>query len=486
MIVLQSASNRFNAEDIWTMDRDHFLHPYQHFDSFKRDGSLVIVEGEGCYVKDAEGQRYFDGIGGMWCVNVGYGRREIAEAMAEQAMQLSFSNTFVDTTNPPAAELAAKLAALAPGPLNHVAFATCGSTAVDTAIRLAHFYQSRAGRKSRRAIISRRNSYHGSSYLGMSVGMREGDQSQHFNYVTGLVHHLSAPYPYRRPEGMSLQEFSDFLVEEFRLKIEELGAETIAAFIAEPAQASGGVTVPPPGYLAGMRKLCTENGILFIADEVVVAFGRLGHMFASEDVFGIVPDIIVTAKGLTSGYIPLSAVIYSDAIHETISAPDPDVWFTHGFTYSGHPVACAVGLKNIEIIEREGLCENAAAVGDYLEERLGSLRDLPIVGDVRGKRLMMCVEYVQDKKTRERLPDEFNISKRISNACEAKGLLVRPIGHLDVLSPPLTITRAQVDFVVETLDGAIRQAADELVREGAILDGAQGGLLGHAKEEART
>jgi putrescine---pyruvate transaminase len=466
--MLQTANNRFNGQDLWQKDHDHFLHPYTHFDSFRKEGSLVIVEGEGCYLRDVSGKRYFDGIGGMWCVNVGYGRREIAEAMAEQAMQLCYSNVFVDVTNPPAAELAAKLAQLAPGSLNHVAFANSGSCAVDTAIRLAHFCQSRRGQPSRRYIISRKNSYHGSSYLGMTVGMREGDQSEHFKYVPDLVHHLSAPYPYRRPEGMTLEEFSDFLVEEFRQKIEQLGAENIAAFIAEPAQASGGVTIPPPNYLPRMRELCTQNGILFIADEVVVAFGRLGHMFASQAVFGFEPDIIVCAKGLTSGYIPFSAVIYSDAIHDSISAPDPDVWFTHGYTYAGHPVASAVALKNIEIIEREDLCGNATRVGDYLEERLSTLGDLPIVGDVRGKRLMMCVEYVKNKKTREKLPDDVHISKRISNICEANGLMVRPIGHLDVLSPPLIITRNDVDFVVETLGSAIRQVTDELVREGAI------------------
>jgi putrescine---pyruvate transaminase len=461
-------SNRFNAADLWQKDHDHFLHPYTHFDSFKKEGSLVIVEGDGCYLRDVNGKRYFDGIGGMWCVNVGYGRKEIAEAMAEQAMQLSYSNVFVDVTNPPAAELAAKLANLAPGSLNHVAFANSGSCAIDTAIRLVHFCQSRRGQKSRRYIISRKNSYHGSTYLGMTVGMREGDQSEHFNYVPDLVHHLSAPYPYRRPEGITLEQFSDFLVEEFRQKIEQLGAENIAAFIAEPAQASGGVTMPPPNYLPRMRELCTQNGILFIADEVVTAFGRLGHMFASQDVFGIEPDIIVCAKGLTSGYIPLSAVIYSDAVHDAISAPNPDVWFTHGFTYAGHPVASAVALKNIEIIEREDLCGNAARVGDYLEERLKPLADLPIVGDVRGKRLMMCVEYVKNKKTREKLPDDIHISKRISSICEDAGLMVRPIGHLDVLSPPLTITKDDVDFVADTLGKAIRQVTDELVREHII------------------
>ncbi len=463
--MLHRASNRFNAEDLWQKDHDHFLHPYTHFDSFKEEGSLVLVEGDGCYVKDADGRRYFDGIGGMWCVNAGYGRKEIAETMAEQALQLCYTTTFVDVTNAPAAELAAKLASLAPRGLNHVAFATSGSCGIDTAIRLAHYYQSRRGETERKYIISRKNSYHGSTYLGMTVGMRDGDQSPHFRYVNDLVHHLSAPYPYRRPDGMSLEEFSDFLVDEFRRKIETLGAGSIAAFIAEPAQASGGVTMPPPNYLPRMRKLCSENGILFIADEVVTAFGRLGHMFASEAEFGIVPDIIVTAKGLTSGYIPLSAVVYSNQIHEVISAPDAGAWFTHGYTYSGHPVACAVALKNIEIIEREDLCGNAARVGDYLEQRLAELEPLPIVGDVRGRRLMMCLEYVGDKETKQRLPDEVNISKRISNECEAHGLLVRPIGHLDVLSPPLIITKGQVDFIVDTLGAAIRKVTDQLVRE---------------------
>ena len=466
--MLHQVGNRFNAQELWQQDHDHVLHPYQHFDSFKKEGSLVLVEGDGCYVTDANGRRYLDGIGGMWCVNAGYGRKEIAETMAEQALQLCYTNFFVDVTNAPAARLAAKLAELAPGTLNHVAYATSGSCAVDTAIRMAHFYQSRRGQGTRRYVISRQNSYHGSTYLGMTVGKRDGDQSEHFKYIPDLVHHLSAPYPYRRPDGMSLEAFSDFLVDEFAAKIDEMGAENIACFIAEPAQASGGVTMPPPNYLPRMRELCTRHGILFIADEIVTAFGRLGHFFASEAEFGIIPDMILCAKGLTSGYIPLSAVIFSDEVYEGISAADPDVWFTHGYTYSGHPVACAVALKNIEIIEREDLCGNAARVGDYLERRLGELRDFDIVGDVRGRRLMMCVEYVKDKTTRERLPDSCNISKRISNACEADGLLVRPIGHLDVLSPPLTITREQVDFVVDTLKRAIIKATTELKAEGVI------------------
>lgn len=233
--MLHQAGNRFNAQELWQQDHDHFLHPYTHFDSFKAEGSLVLVEGEGCHVTDAERRRYFDGIGGMWCVNAYYGRKEIAETMAEQAMQLCYTTTFVDVTNAPAARLAAKLAELAPGSLNHVAFATSGSCAVDTAIRLAHYYHSRRGEPSRKYVISRQNSYHGSTYLGMTVGLRDGDQSPHFKYVPDLVHHLSAPYPYRRPEGMSLEAFSDFLVKEFADTIARLGAENIACFIAEPA-----------------------------------------------------------------------------------------------------------------------------------------------------------------------------------------------------------------------------------------------------------
>ncbi|MDE2445549.1 MAG: aminotransferase [Alphaproteobacteria bacterium] len=457
-----------DAGDIWEKDHKHLLHPFTHFDSFKVEGSLIITEANGCMIKDSNGNEYLDGLGGMWCVNVGYGRNEIAEVMADQARQLAYANPFVDMTNVPASELAAKLASLAPGNLNHVFFSLSGSCANDTAIRLAHFYHARRGEPSRTQIISRMNSYHGSTFLGMSVGNRAGDRVAQFQYINNLIHHLSAPYPYRRPEGMSEEQFTDFLVDEFKTKITQLGKENIAAFIAEPIQGSGGVVVPPKNYLKRMAAVAKENGILFIADEVVTAFGRLGHWFASEDEFGVVPDMIVCAKGLTSGYLPLGATIYSDEIHEGISAPGPDVWFAHGFTYSGHPVCCAVGLKNIEIIERENLLGHVRHVGDHFENRLRALESLPLVGQVRGKRLMMCVEYVADKSTKVPLADEINISKRISNMCELNGLLVRPIGHLDVMSPPLTLSLKQADFIVDTLGNAIEDVARDLKHEGLI------------------
>jgi putrescine---pyruvate transaminase len=264
---------------------------------------------------------------------------------------------------------------------------------------------------------------------------------------------------------MTEAAFCDALVAEFEVLIARVGADMIGGFFAEPIQASGGIIVPPDGYLRRMWQVCQRHDILFVADEVVTAFGRLGHWFSSLDVFGVQPDIICTAKGLTSGYIPLGALIFSDRIWEAM-ASDPDRWFTSGYTYAGHPVACAAGLKNIEIMEREDLLGNAARVGAVFQARLKGLEALPLVGQARGMGLMACVENVADKATKALLPDGVNESKRISNACEAMGLIVRPIGHLNVMSPPLTITETDVDFVVETLEKAIRQVTDDLTREG--------------------
>ncbi len=344
-------------------------------------------------------------------------------------------------------------------------FTTGGSTAVDTAVRMVWYYQSCQGRPEKTGIVARDHSYHGSTYLTQSVGKRPGDRVEEFRYKASGIFHLTPPNPYRRPEGMTEAQFCDALVAEFEALIAREGADRIGGFIAEPIQASGGVIVPPEGYLRRMAEVCRRHDILFIADEVVTAFGRLGHWFASEAEFGVIPDIITCAKGLTSGYVPLGAMIFSDRIWKAM-AEGGERWFTSGFTYSGHPVSCAVGLKNLEIIEREDLLGNAARVGDYFLERLKALEALPLVGQVRGRRLMVCVENVASKLTKEPLPDGVNESKRISDAAEAMGLMVRPIGHLNVMSPALTITEAQADFVAETLERAIRRVTDELVREG--------------------
>ena len=466
--------DQVDPKDIWQKDKDHFVHPWTHFDSFKKDGSLVMGRAEGAYVYDLSGKRYLDGIGGLWCVNIGYGRREIVDAIAAQAQRMAFFNPFVDTTNVPAAELAAKLASLAPGDLNKVFFTCGGSTANDTAVRIAHYYHAKRGHKSKKHIISRIDAYHGSTYLTGSITGRPGDRSPYLHFIEEWIHHVSSPNYYRAHEvlpngvgkGMSEQQFCDYLIAELEAKILEVGPDNIAAFFAEPVMGAGGVIVPPAGYHKRSLELCRRHDILYISDEVVTAFGRLGHFFASEAVFDIVPDMIVTAKGLTSGYQPLGAVIFSDRVYDAMAAADPDGWFTNGYTYSGHPVACAAALANIALMEREDLNGHVQKMGPYLGERLRSLLDLPIVGEVRGRQFMMCVENVMNKETREHFPDHVNIGKRISDHCERLGLIVRPLGALNVISPPLTLSKEEVDELVSLLRQGIEATLADLKAEG--------------------
>jgi adenosylmethionine-8-amino-7-oxononanoate aminotransferase len=463
---LPTSLDDYDRQDVWRKDHDHFLHPWAEFPRFEKHGSLVISEGEGAYVYDSDGKRYLDGIAGLWCVNIGYGNREMARTLAEQACRLPFFNTFVDTTNPPAAELAAKLAELAPAPLNHVFYGSGGSVANETAVRTAHFYFKRLGRPEKKLLISRKQAYHGSTYITMSLSGKPEEQAS-FHLATDLVHYVSAPDPYRRPQGSTLEGFCDQLVEELEAKILELGPEKVAAFFAEPILGAGGVIVPPPGYHRRTQEVCRKYDVLYVSDEVVTAFGRLGHMMASEPVFGLSPDIITCAKGISSGYVPLGATLISDAIHEVIRNPasQADCAFGHGFTYSGHALCCAVGLKNIEIIEREGICQRVRELGPYFEKRLATLVDLPLVGDVRGRDFMLCVENVADKQTKQLLPEKIDVGRRIADHCEERGVIVRPIGHLNVISPPLILTRDQIDTIVEVLREAILATADDLVRE---------------------
>ena len=457
---------KFDTPDLWRKDRDHCIHPWTDFSTFKEKGSDIIAESEGAYVIDSDGGRYLDGIGGLWCVNIGYGRQEMADAIAAQAKQLCYYSTFGHIASPPAATLAAKLAQLAPGSLNHAFFGTGGSMANDTAIRVIHFYFNRLGKKNKKHIISRVDGYHGSTYLTMSM---TGVAFDHigFDIIKDFIHHIPAPYGYRRPPGVSVEQFCDQKVADLENKILELGPENVACFIAEPIMGAGGVIVPPPGYHRRTWEVCQKYEVLYISDEVVTAFGRLGEMFASEAVFDVSPDILVCAKGISSGYLPLGATLFSDEIYDVISVPQAEgAMFTHGFTYSGHPVGCAAGNKNIEIIEREDICGHVREVGPYLEQQLATLLDLPIVGDVRGKNFMMCIENVADKETKELLPAEVRIGNRIADHCQKRGLIVRPIAHLNVLSPPLILTKEQIDTMVAILRESITAAMDDLVREG--------------------
>jgi len=393
----------------------------------------------------------------------------MAQAIADQAMEMSYASPFTDLTNIPAAKLAAKLAELAPADLNRVFFTCGGSTAIDTAFRMIHYYQNCRGKHNKKHIISRLNSYHGSTYAAMSIGGKPGDHPPEFDFISDTIHHLNYPNYYRcAADGMSEEAFVDSLIQEFEDKIIELGTDNVAAFFAEPIMGAGGVIVAPDGYLKRMHAMCKQYDILFVADEVVTAFGRLGHWFACEDEFGIVPDMITCAKGLSSGYQPIGALLFSDAIWDVLDEKDSDRCFAHGFTYSARPVACAAALKNIEILEREKLLENVKEVGPYFQSQLKTLEDLPIVGQVRGLKFMACVEYVANKETKALFPEELDIGKRISNHADKLGLITRAIVHLNVMSPPLIMTRDDVDFIVSTLRQSIELAIADLKEEGLL------------------
>ena len=459
-------SNSDHDFDTATLQREdnHWLHPWEDMHKVGRNRRTVISRSEGVYLYDTEGNRLLDGPAGMWCVNIGHGREEMAQAVAAQIRQMPYISPW-SISNPPAAELSARLASMTPGDLNHVFYTTGGSTAVDSALRFVMFYNNVLGRPLKKHIISRQGAYHGSTYLSASCSGKPRDRTS-MDFEQERVHLLPAPDPYRRPKGMSVEAFCDAKVKDLEDKILELGAERVAAFIAEPILASGGVLVPPPGYQRRCLEVCRRHDVLYISDEVVTAFGRLGHWFASEAVFDIVPDIIISAKGITSGYVPLGALFVSDRLIAQLDAEQMSAVFSNGFTYSGHPVACAAALANIEVIEREGLLEHVLEVGPYFQQRLHELDEIPIVGEVRGEGLMACVECVISKESHDPLVLDYEIGNRIDRHCQALGLLVRPLINMCVMSPPLIITRTQIDEMVDKLREGIELAMAEVRSEG--------------------
>ena len=327
------------------------------------------------------------------------------------------------------------------------------------------------GKPNKKHIISQKKGYHGSTYLGGSVSGKERDKS-HLDFETRLVHHIEAPHPLHKPDDMSDAEFLDRCVGNLEDKIAEVGPDNCAIFVAEPILASGGVIVPPEGYHQRCLEVCRKHDMLYLSDEVVTAFGRLGHCFASEAVFGIVPDIITTAKGLTSGYVPMGAFLVSDRLIQEIKAAGGDsAVFSNGFTYSGHPVAAAAGIRNLEIMLRENLFEQARENGEYMQQQLATLRDIPIVRDVRGKGLMACVECetIEGKKD---LAMDYELGNRIDRHCQAQGLIVRPLINMCVMSPPLTITKEQIDDMVRMLREGILRAMAETDAERTARDSA--------------
>lgn len=455
---MEYSQSQYPTDKILEWDR-HLVHSFADLKALEQpEARTVIAEADGAHVYDSDGNKYLDGIGGLWCVNIGHARTEMADAIAAQLKRLDYYSTFYNFSHPLGAELSKKISDLAPGSLNRVYFANSGSVANDTAVRILHYYHNRKGQPGKKRMLSRIGAYHGSTHMAIALttpAYREG-----WDCADELVEFLSSPYPYRRPDRMSESEFADFLIEEMVHRIEQVGAERIAGFIAEPILGAGGVIVPPPGYHKRTREVCERYDIKYISDEVVTAFGRLGHFFASKEVFDIEPDIITTAKGLTSGYQPLSAAIMSDEIYEVIAGEGAK--FLHGMTYSSHPAGCAAALKNIEIMENEDLCGHVRKHGPLFESTLKKLERFDMVGEVRGSHFMMGLEFVKDKTTKETYDLEVDVGGRVARHAQARGLIVRPLGNMAVLSPPLVINEEQIERIGALLAESIQATLDEL------------------------
>ena len=446
-------------------DNANFIHPWEGMDTIGQNERTFVEGAEGIYVTDEQGRRLIDGPAGMWCVQIGYGRTEIGDAMAEQARQMAYFSPF-NNTNSVSARLAHELARRSPGDLNHVFFTTGGSTAVDTALRFVQFRNNVMGRPGKKIFISRQKAYHGSTYLAASMSGKERDKGW-LDHAAQLTHFLPNVNPYIRPEGQSVEAFLNEKVADLEKAILEIGADKVAAFIAEPVLCSGGVIVPPRGYHKRCLEICRKHDVLYISDEVVTGFGRLGHWFASEEVFDIVPDIITCAKGMTSGYVPMGACLISDRLIADVSGDKSrGAVFSNGFTYSGHPVSAAAALKNIEIIENEGTLHHVRAILPHFEHRLAALGDLPLVGDARGKGLLGCVECIADASAKNLLDLDKSVGAMIDAHCQENGLILRPIINMCVFSPPLVISESQIDQMFDILEDAIRETTDDLIRQG--------------------
>ncbi|MBC7770452.1 MAG: aspartate aminotransferase family protein [Phycisphaerales bacterium] len=447
----------YDIPELRRLDLAHHLPAQANYGELQKlGGSRIITRAEGCTIYDGDGAAILDGMAGLWCVNVGYGRAELVRAAAEQMQELPFYNTFFKTVTPPTVMLAAKLAEKLGGDLQHVFFNSSGSEANDTVMRMVRHYWRAKGEPSRTIFISRWNAYHGSTVAGASLG-----GMKHMHNMGGLpipgVEHVMQPYQFNEGFGEDEEAFAKRAAQEIEDRILHVGPENVAAFIGEPVQGAGGVILPPKGYWKRVDAICKKYGILLVSDEVICGFGRLGSWFGFQH-FGVTPDLVAMAKGLSSGYLPISAVGVSHALVEVLREKGGE--FVHGYTYSGHPVSAAVALANIEIIEREGLVERVKTeVGPYFVEALKRLGDDPLVGEVRSLGLIGAVEIVAEKGTNKRFTGkEGKAGPVVRDACIKNGLMVRGIRDSIVMCPPLIITHAEIDRMIDIIARSLREA----------------------------
>lgn len=440
----KQASNPQTLE--WqAMSRDHHLAPFSDFKQLAESGPRIITKADGVYLWDSEGNKILDGMAGLWCVAIGYGRDELADAASKQMKELPFYNLFFQTAHPPVLELAKTLAEIAPAGMNHVFFTGSGSEGNDTMLRMVRHYWAIKGQPQKKVIISRINGYHGSTVAGASLGGMKFMHEQGDLPIPG-IEHIAQPYWFGEGGDMSPDQFGIWAAEQLEKKILEVGEDNVAAFIAEPIQGAGGVIIPPDSYWPRIREILAKYDILFVADEVICGFGRTGEWFGS-DFYGLKPDMMTIAKGLTSGYIPMGGLIVRDEIVEVLNQGGD---FNHGFTYSGHPVAAAVALENIRILREENIIERVKAeTAPYLQQRLRELADHPLVGEVRGVGMLGAIELVKNKVTRERYPSELGAGMICRGHCFDSGLIMRAVGDTMIMSPPLVISKAEIDELVD-------------------------------------
>ena len=441
-----AALEKRSGSDWQELDKDHYLHPFTDHKDLHEKKSRIITRADGSYIFDADGNKILDGMSGLWCVNAGYGREELVEAAAAQMRELPYYNSFFQCAHPPSIALAKKLQEVTPAHMNRVFFTGSGSESNDTIVRMVRRYWDLMDQPERHTIISRKNAYHGSTVAAASLGGMTSMHKQGGLPIPG-IEHVEQPYWFGSDRSLSPDEFGLVAARSLEEKINELGADKVAAFIAEPIQGAGGVIVPPSSYWPEVQRICDEYGVLLISDEVITGFGRLGEWFGA-DYFDTRPDFMPFAKGVTSGYLPLGGVMISDRVADTLI--DKGGEFHHGYTYSGHPVACAVALANINILQNEDLVDRIKNdIGPYLQAGWEKLGEHPLVGETRMVGLMGAFEIVKDKNSLERFEEKQGVGSICKDLLVNNGLVMRAVGDSIVTAPPFILTHSEADELLE-------------------------------------
>ncbi|MDD1792872.1 aspartate aminotransferase family protein [Enterovibrio sp. ZSDZ42] len=454
-----------STETLQALDNAHYLHPFSDSKTLREKGARMIVRAQGVYIWDSEGNRILDGMAGLWCTNIGYGEQRLADAAYQQMLELPYYNSFFQCAHPPVVELAKEIADLAPDHMNQVFFTGSGSESNDTVLRMVRHYWTVKGQPEKFTIIGRHNGYHGSTVAGASLGGMKAMHQQGGLPIPG-IHHIPQPYWFGEGGDLSPEEFGTQAAQELEKAILELGEDKVAAFIAEPFQGAGGVVIPPSTYWPEINRILAKYDILMIADEVICGFGRTGEWFGSQH-FGIKPDFMPIAKGMTSGYIPMGGVIVSDRVAHTFEEKGGE--FNHGYTYSGHPVAAAVALENLHVMKEKHLVQYVKEdIGPYLQTKWQTLADHPLVGEARGLGLVAAIELVKDKATRARFDESVGIGGICRDKSVENGLVMRACGDTMIISPPLVISHSEVDELVEKARLALDLTFEQLQALGAV------------------